>query len=81
MVCNEIFIRVSDNTDAERNDCSWIFVRLFFNHTGQKSRDNGNANKGPPGPPGPPGMRGPKGKQLVNKPLSAAGTLKSNAQG
>ena len=73
--CNEImndycnFIRVSHNTDAERNDCfidyrsRWIFLRFFFNHTGQKSQDNGKANRGPPGPPGPPGVRGPKGKQ------------------
>ncbi|XP_044170208.1 short-chain collagen C4-like [Acropora millepora] len=38
---------------------------------GQKSQDNGNANKGPPGPPGPPGIRGPKGeagKPGKNKP-------------
>ena len=54
-----------------------MFVFLFFNHTGQKSQDNGNANKGPPGPPG---IRGPKGKQLVNKHLSAAGISEGNAQ-
>ncbi|XP_029202488.2 macrophage scavenger receptor types I and II-like [Acropora millepora] len=39
---------------------------------GQKSQDNGNANKGPPGPPGPPGIRGPKGeagKPGKNKPF------------
>ena len=60
---------------TEQNDCfidyqsNRIFVRLFFNYTGQKSQDNGKTNKGPPGPPGPPGIRGPKGKQLVNKPL------------
>ncbi|XP_067025658.1 uncharacterized protein [Acropora muricata] len=39
---------------------------------GQKSQDNGNANKRPPGPPGPPGIRGPKGeggKPGTNKPF------------
>ena len=54
-------------------------MRLFFNHTGRKSQDNGNANKGPPGPPGPPGIRGPKGKQLENKSLSAVGTSEDKA--
>ncbi|XP_067024798.1 short-chain collagen C4-like [Acropora muricata] len=39
---------------------------------GQKSQDNGKANRGPPGPPGPPGVRGPKGeagKPGKNKPF------------